>query len=129
MSTTNPPFSLNFFRLRWHLQSPNPTSSITVLQDALDANSLQGAYSPAHPIAQAPLTNPPVLSITISVESLDEHAAKWTWVHSQHVHQRTADSPNDDRTRNSHFDAQGILQHCCGEPRPGPSPALQVVAS
>jgi hypothetical protein len=124
MSTTNPPFSLNFFRLRWHLQSPNPTSSITVLQDALDANSLQESYSPVHPIAQAPLTNPPVLSITISVESLDEQAAKWTWVHSQHA----ADSP-DNHTQGSRFDAQGILQHCCGEARPAPSPMLQVVAS
>jgi hypothetical protein len=116
MSTTNPPSSFDFFRLRWQLQSPNPTSSITVLQDALDANSTQDAYSPTHPIAQAPLTDPRVPSVTISLEALDEHAATWAWVHIQHVHQRTADSPNDDRTRNSHFDAQGILQHCCGEP-------------
>ena len=131
MSTTNPPSSLDFFRLRWQLQSPNPTESITILQDAQDANSTQEPYSSTHPISQAPLTNPPVPSITISLEALDEYAAKWIWVHGQHAQQNPAASPSPDHNTNrtSHFDSQGTLSYCCSEPRPGPSPRIEIIAT
>lgn len=115
--------SLDFFRLRWSLKSDSLRASIAILQDASDANSPSEPYSPAHPVSQTALTSPPVSALTVSIEILDDYATKWIEVHREHA--EPDESPDHSGER---FDAQGIIEHCCGQDRPGPGPCLEVIA-
>lgn len=114
--------SLDFFRLRWSLKSDSLRNSIAILQDATDANSPSEPYSPAHPVSQSALTSPPVSALIVSIEILDDYATRWVEVHCEHAEPDDSPDHSDER-----FDAQGIIEHCCGQDRPGPGPQLEVV--
>lgn len=115
--------SLDFLRLRWTLGSDSLYSSITILKDATNANSPQEPYSPTHPVSQSALTSPPVSALIVSIEILDDYATKWIEVHREHAEPEDSPDHNDEL-----FDAEGILEHCCGQDRPGPGLRLEIVA-
>lgn len=124
---TTPPheaISLNVMRLRWFLQDDDPSSAITVLQDAADATSTQEPYSPNHPISRLALTTSPVSAITVSIDILDDYSVEWTFVHQ--VHAEPEDSPENTGER---FDADGKIEHCCDEDRPGTGPEIEIMAA
>jgi hypothetical protein len=73
--------SLDFFRLRWFLTSDNPHDCISILQDSGNALSSQEMYSIDHPINQQPATYPPVSSMTISIDMLDQYESDWIDAH------------------------------------------------
>jgi hypothetical protein len=118
--------SLDFFRLRWSLTSDDPYDCISILQDAKDALSPQESYSIEHPINQQPATHPPVSSITISVDMLDQYESDWIDAHQPHA------DPEDFEDQSGlmcpRFDSDGCVNRCCGQDRPGPGPRLQLVA-
>jgi hypothetical protein len=116
--------SIDFMRLRWFLSKDDPPSAIAVVQDATDENSTQESYSPTHPISQLSLTTPPVSAITVSMDVLDEYAGEWVSVHSEHADPED-DCPDHDGAR---FDAEGEVDYCCNQDRPGPGPQIGVVA-
>lgn len=115
--------SIDFLRLHWSLKSDDQQSSITVLQDATDANSTQEPYSPAHPVAQASLTTPPISSIAVSVEILNDYRAEWIGVHREHA--EPEDSPDHSGER---YDAEGVIEYCCEQDRPGTGPRVEITA-
>lgn len=116
--------SIDFMRLRWFLSKDDPPSAIAVVQDATDENSTQESYSPTHPISQLSLTTPLVSAITVSMDVLDEYAGEWVSVHSEHADPED-DCPDHDGAR---FDAEGEVDYCCNQDRPGPGPQIGVVA-
>ena len=117
--------SIDFMRLRWFLSKDDPPSSaIAVVQDATDENSTQEPYSPTHPITQLSLTTPPVSAITVSMDVLNEYAKEWVSVHREHADPED-DCPDHDGAR---FDAEGEVEYCCNQARPGPGPQIEVVA-
>jgi hypothetical protein len=113
-------------RLRWFLSNCDPPSAtaINVIRDATDSDSLQEPYSSTHPISQLPLTDPPVSSITVSIYVLDEYAQEWVSVHREHADPEEDDCPDHDAAR---FDAEGEVEYCCNQDRPGPGPQIEVV--
>ena len=123
--------SIDFMRLRWFLSDHDPPSSaiatnITIIRDATDSDSPQEPYSPTHPISNLPLTSPPVSSITVSLEILDEYAQEWISVHREHADPEEDDCcPDHDAAR---FDAEGTVEYCCNQDKPGPGPQIEVVA-
>lgn len=125
-TTPKPPAgfaSIELLRLHWFLQTDDLNNSITVLRDATDAVSTQEPYSPAHPVSQASLTTPPISSVTVSIEILNDYSAEWIGVHREHA--EPEDSPDHSGER---FDAEGIIEHCCDQDRPGSGPRVEITA-
>lgn len=75
-----------------------------------------------HPISQAALTYPPVSTVTISVDTLNEYSHNWDYEHSKHA--MPEGSPYSTGAR---FDDEGELEHCCGQDLPDPGPTLKIV--
>jgi hypothetical protein len=124
---TNAIPSLDLLRLHWFLNYDNPNDCISVLQDAKYADSPQEPYSVDHPINQKPATHPPVSSMIISVDMLDQYQSNWIEAHEPHA------DPEDFSDQNypmcPKFDSDGCLERCCGQDRPGPGPNLELVAN
>jgi hypothetical protein len=114
--------SVDFMRLRWFLEKDDLSSAIAVIQDVTDENSTQEPYSPTHPISQLSLTTPLVSAITVSMNVLDEYAREWAWVHREH-----ADSEGCLDHEGARFDAEGEVEYCCNQDKPGPGPQIEVV--
>jgi hypothetical protein len=116
--------SVDFHRLRWFIKKDTYLQdSITVIKDVTDSESAQEPYSSSHPISQAALTYPPVSTVTISVDTLDEYSPNWDYEHSKHA--MPEGSPYSTGAR---FDDEGELEHCCGQDLPDPGPTLKIVA-
>jgi hypothetical protein len=118
--------SLDFLRLRWFLHADNPKDCISILQDAKNADSPQEPYSTDHPINQKPATLPPVSSMIISVDMLDQYQSDWIDAHEPHAD--PDDFPDQDDAMCPKFDSDDCLQRCCGQDRPGPGPRLELIA-
>jgi hypothetical protein len=116
--------SVDVYRLHWFLRSDDLASSITVLEDPKDPDSTQTPYSSTHPISQCALTNPPVSAITVSTDRLDDYTQNWTYVHN--IHAEPEDSPHHEGER---YDAEGVIEYCCEQDRPGPGPRVEVKAA
>ncbi|CAD0106716.1 unnamed protein product [Aureobasidium uvarum] len=114
--------SADFLRLHWKLTDDDISRAITVLRDPTDETSAQERFSADHPVSKASVTYPPVSSIPVSVEPLDEYAGKWWEAHDLHA-------DKDDPQFRSCFDADGSVVHSCGQDRPGDEgPKLEIVA-
>jgi hypothetical protein len=118
--------SLDFFRLRWSLISDSPNDCISILQDAKNAFSLQEPYSIDHPINQLPATHPPVSSMTISIDMLEQYQSDWIEAHQPHADPEDFEDQNDPMCPK--LDSDGCVERCCGQDRPGPGPRLELVA-
>jgi hypothetical protein len=118
--------SLDFLRLRWSLTSDDPNECISILQDAKDAHSPQEPYSVDHPINKRPATHPPVSSMTISVDILDQYQSDWIEAHQPHADPEDFEDQNDPMC--PRFDSDGCVNRCCGQDRPGTGPRLELVA-
>lgn len=113
--------SIDLYRLRWFIKKDTSLyNSITVIQDVFDSQSAQEPYSASHPISRAALTDPPVSAITVSVDTLDDYSPDWDYWHSEHA--------GPEGNHGEIFDAEGELEHCCGQDLPGPGPTLDIVA-
>lgn len=116
--------SVDFHRLRWFIRkNTSLEDSITVIQDVTDSESAQEPYSASHPISQAALTYPPVSTVTISVDTLNEYSPNWDYEHSKH-----AMPEGSSYSTGARFDDEGELEHCCGQDLPDPGPTLKIVA-
>lgn len=113
--------SADFLRLRWLLQNDDLADSVKILDDPTDADSALQVYRADHPICKTSLTWPPVSSITVSIEILDDYSSNWIPAHQPHA------EPDDDENE-AHFDDQGNVDFCCGQHRPGPGPQITVSA-
>lgn len=121
VATNSTPFpSPTYLRIRWILRSDEMSNSIFILNDPTDSASGEEPYTPTHPICDTALTCPPVSSIIVSVESLDQYTSDWLEWHNEYHF--------DDQDGSPRFDAQGRIERCCGEDRPGPGPQLEIVA-
>ena len=118
--------SLDFLRLHWFLTSDNPNDCIFILQDAKDAQSAQKPYTADRPINQQPATHPPVSSMNISIDLLDQYQSDWLDAHGPHADADDFHDQNDPMCPK--FDSEGCLSRCCGQDRPGPGPRLEIVA-
>lgn len=113
--------STPFHRLRWYLSSAALSASIQILQDATNAASPQQPYTSTHPIRKAALTKPPVSSIKVSIEVLDDYPSAWTAAHQPHA------EPDDEENK-ALFDAEGRVHYCCDQHRPRSGPQLEISA-
>lgn len=113
--------SPSFHRLRWYLSNDAPSASIQILQDATNASSPQQSYTSTHPICKSALTEPPVSSIKVSVEVLNDYPSNWISAHQPHA------SPDDDENK-ALFDAEGRVSYCCNQHRPSAGPAIEISA-
>jgi hypothetical protein len=119
--------SLDFFRLRWSLTSNNPNECISILQDAKDARFPQEPYLVDHPINQQPATHPPVSSITISIDMLDQYESDWIDAHKPHADPEDFEFQNDPMCPK--LDSDDCVNRCCGQDRSGPGPRLELIAT
>ncbi|KAG9635957.1 hypothetical protein KCU64_g14809, partial [Aureobasidium melanogenum] len=121
VTTNSTPFpSPTYLRIRWILRSDETSHSIFILDDPTDSTSGEEPYSPTHPICDTALTCPPISSIIIPVENLNRYTREWLYWHDEDHFDKQDGPPR--------FDAQGRIEHCCGEDRPGPGPQLEIVA-
>ena len=122
--------SPDFFRLRWRLSGPLSTH-INVLASAVDATSPQTPYQPSpstfHPISSSPLSDPPISSITVTINPLDEWAEAWGEAHHGDIGGNQEWDPQEEEEDSTTTSRR--LIRCCGEERPGPGPSLTVSAS
>lgn len=107
----------------WFLQDDDLSSAITVLQDVADATCTQEPFSPSHPTSQLALTTSPVSTITVSTDILDDYSSEWASVHQAHA--EPEDSP---QIAGERLGADGKIEHCCDEDRPGPGPEIEIMA-
>ncbi|KEQ64857.1 uncharacterized protein M437DRAFT_73776 [Aureobasidium melanogenum CBS 110374] len=125
VATNSTPFpSPAFLRIRWILRTDEISHSVFILSDPTDLTSSEEPYSPTHPVCGEALTCPPVSSIIVSVESLDDYTSAWIYWHEPHAFP----DQFDEQAGPPRFDAQGRVEYCCGEHRPGPGPQLEIVA-
>ncbi|KAH0363820.1 hypothetical protein KCU65_g7150, partial [Aureobasidium melanogenum] len=121
VATNSTPFpSRAYLRIRWNLRTDEISHSVFILSDPTDPTSSEEPYSPTHPICDGALTCPPVSSIIISVENLNGYIREWLYWHDE--------DHFDEQDGLPRFDAQGRIERCCGEDRPGPGPQLGTVA-
>jgi len=118
--------SLDLLRLHWSLTSDNPNDCIIILEDAKNSQSRQDPYSADHTINQQPATHPPVSSMSISVDLLDQYQPDWIDAHEPHAD--PDDFPNQDDHLCPIFDDENTITRCCGQDRPKPGPRLELLA-
>ncbi|KAM7204006.1 hypothetical protein V8F33_001977 [Rhypophila sp. PSN 637] len=92
-------------RLRWDpFTLPDIEKSVAVIEDPIDAYSRQTGYSPTHPIADQPATDPPVSSMRVVTHDITLWDYHWLKKHREHlknpskVRWRDHD-PDDDKPR------------------------------
>ena len=67
--------SPDFVRLRWHLRQPLE-DAIAVLASPVDPLSTQEPYTPHHPVASRPATDPPVSRLRVTLLPLDRRPTR-----------------------------------------------------
>ncbi|KAH0358798.1 hypothetical protein KCU65_g10185, partial [Aureobasidium melanogenum] len=123
-ANTSPQASPDLLRLHWNLNSDNVSDSIFVLDGPTNAESKGEPYSSTYQICESASHCPPVSSIIISVENLDEYADQWIEAHGLHADSNAFDEDCGPPC----FDSEDVVQRCCGENRPGEGPRLEIVA-
>ncbi|KAL7628809.1 hypothetical protein AAE478_000324 [Parahypoxylon ruwenzoriense] len=132
--------SVDFLRLRWYFKGPIE-ASIHVLEDATNSTSPQSPYQTTvtttspdgqttiniqeHEISSSSITEPPVSSITVTIEELDDWGWKWVEAH------RPEESESAVYINDEPGGEPRVVQ-CCGEDRPylhSPVPSLLIKAS
>jgi hypothetical protein len=125
--------TVDFFRLRWYISGPSG-AGIRVMDDATDATSQLRPFkdpvgSSRHPVADASITDPPVSSVRVTANALNDWAGWWEEEHWGHTTDDGgggsvwADPHPDDEHGRFVDDEQGCrrrgsLLRCCGEDRP-----------
>lgn len=113
--------SPDFVRLRWHLRQPLE-DAIAVLASPVDPLSTQEPYTPHHPVASRPATDPPVSRLRVTLLPLDRRPDDWA---DQHRHHSDEAMPFE---TGAEFDpSDGRLLRCCGEERPPAGPYLDII--
>jgi hypothetical protein len=123
-------FTHDALRLYWTLNGPL-ASAISVMEDKfydpdvpLDSYCLQNEPSPSWSlVAQSPLTEPKISSVTVGVEQLDDWEDEWMELHRDHA---TPDSQSAevqfgalaDFDADSDEEGPEHLLRCCGADRP-----------
>ncbi|KAF6803403.1 hypothetical protein CSOJ01_10924 [Colletotrichum sojae] len=131
-------------RIFWKLQGPLP-DNVSVTRDWRNRESPReplafqdsaGNIASWHPVAQAPLTEPKVGSVTVRVDVLERWQDEWLERHERHAH------PGDKNSVFGELDTELYgesgeedeyegpqLQRCCNTDRPRRAPRLVVKPS
>ncbi|KAF6817711.1 hypothetical protein CMUS01_12042 [Colletotrichum musicola] len=134
-------------RIFWKLQGPLP-DNVSVTRDWRNRESprepfahhdSEGNITRWHPVAQAPLTEPKVGSVTVSVDVLERWQDQWLERHERHAHpgdtnnvfgELDAELYEESGEEGSEDEDEGPqLLRCCNTDRPRRAPRLVVKPS
>ncbi|USP74843.1 hypothetical protein yc1106_02117 [Curvularia clavata] len=116
--------SVDMLRIHWSLFGPLQSSVDVADTLGPDFNCQQYAtYGGSfHPISTSPATEPPVSSISVEVDVLEQWQYNWEMEHREddgEDHEWIEDENGEDRK----------LMHCCGESRPPAASSLKVLST
>lgn len=110
-------------RIFWDFDAPWP-ESISVMKDSKSPDSLTPYFQDGawHEIAQEPLTEPKVSSITVVIDLFDYYETNWIERHFEDLDNIWGDLPDYDPAKDYSpakvGDREQHLLYCCGEHRP-----------
>ncbi|GAM91154.1 hypothetical protein ANO11243_092010 [Dothideomycetidae sp. 11243] len=131
---------VELLQIRWRLFGPL-SDCVEIAQDARDPSSISRPFSTTDPIASLPATEPPVSSVMVKVDDLEEGPGLFLDLHYGHADASEewtrAPLPTDEDIKQAMLrlfkwgddDRGNVLTRCCGVRRPCDGPKLTVTAT